>query len=59
MAHEIKNPLGAISIHIQLITKALEKARANSDILPAPKFVEEHIDVVNDEIEDDEEFGNG
>ena len=27
MAHEIKNPLGAISIHIQLITKALEKAR--------------------------------
>ena len=51
MAHEIKNPLGAISIHIQLITKALEKARANNDILPAPKFVEEHIDVVNDEID--------
>ena len=51
MAHEIKNPLGAISIHIQLITKALEKARANNDILPPPKFVEEHIDVVNDEID--------
>ena len=51
MAHEIKNPLGAISIHIQLITKALEKARANKDILPPPKFVEEHIDVVNDEID--------
>ncbi len=51
MAHEIKNPLGAISIHIQLITKALEKARQNNDILPAPKFVEDHIDVVNDEID--------
>lgn len=51
MAHEIKNPLGAISIHIQLITKALEKARANNDILPAPKFVEDHIDVVNEEID--------
>ena len=51
MAHEIKNPLGAISIHIQLITKALEKARANNDILLPPKFVEEHIDVVNDEID--------
>ena len=50
MAHEIKNPLGAISIHIQLVTKALEKARENNDILPARKFVEDHIDVVNDEI---------
>ena len=50
MAHEIKNPLGAISIHIQLITKALEKARANGDILPPKKFVEDHVDVVNDEI---------
>lgn len=51
MAHEIKNPLGAISIHIQLIQKALEKARENSGILPAKKFVEDHIDVVNEEIE--------
>ncbi len=51
MAHEIKNPLGAISIHIQLITKALEKARENNNTLPPPKFVEDHIDVVNDEID--------
>lgn len=51
MAHEIKNPLGAISIHIQLIQKALEKARQNEDKLPAKKFVEDHIDVVNEEID--------
>ena len=51
MAHEIKNPLGAISIHIQLIQKALAKARENEDKLPAPKFVEDHIDVVNEEID--------
>ncbi len=51
MAHEIKNPLGAISIHIQLIQKALEKARENADKLPARKFVEDHIDVVNEEID--------
>ena len=51
MAHEIKNPLGAISIHIQLIQKALAKARENEDKLPAKKFVEDHIDVVNEEIE--------
>jgi len=50
MAHEIKNPLGAISIHIQLIQKALEKARSNKNTLPDKKFVEDHIDVVNDEI---------
>ena len=51
MAHEIKNPLGAISIHIQLIQKALEKAREKNDVLPPRKFVEDHVDVVNDEIE--------
>lgn len=51
MAHEIKNPLGAISIHIQLIQKALEKARENADKLPAKKFIEDHIDVVNEEID--------
>ena len=51
MAHEIKNPLGAISIHIQLIQKALEKARENDGVLPTRKFVEDHIDVVNEEID--------
>ena len=51
MAHEIKNPLGAIIIHIQLIQKALEKARENDGVLPARKFVEDHIDVVNEEID--------
>lgn len=51
MAHEIKNPLGAMSIHIQLIQKALRKARENEDILPPKKFVEDHIDVVNEEID--------
>jgi len=51
MAHDIKNPLGAISIHIQLIQKALMKARNNENILPPKKFVEDHIDVVNEEID--------
>ncbi len=51
MAHEIKNPLGAISIHIQLIQKAVKKARENENILPPHKFVEDHIDIVNEEIE--------
>ena len=51
MAHEIKNPLGAISIHIQLVQKAIKKARENENILPPAKFVEDHIDIVNEEIE--------
>ncbi|MDE5899228.1 MAG: PAS domain S-box protein, partial [Treponemataceae bacterium] len=51
MAHEIKNPLGAISIHIQLIQKALKKQRAGDGTLPEPKFLEEHLDVVNEEID--------
>ncbi len=51
MAHEIKNPLGAISIHIQLIKKAVDKARENEDKLPGKKFVEDHISIVNEEID--------
>ncbi len=51
MAHEIKNPLGAISIHMQLINKAVIKARNNENILPEKKFVEDHINVVTDEID--------
>ena len=51
MAHDIKNPLGAIGIHIQLVQKALNKARENNDILPPKKFVEDHIDIVNEEID--------
>lgn len=51
VAHEIKNPLGAISIHIQLLQKAIAKARENEDTLPDKKFVENYIDVVNEEID--------
>lgn len=51
MAHEIKNPLGAISIHIQLLQKAIEKQRNSTGVLPEKKFVEDHLDVVNEEID--------
>ncbi|MBR4374889.1 MAG: PAS domain-containing protein [Treponema sp.] len=51
VAHEIKNPLGAISIHIQLIQKAVKKSRERDGLLPDPKFVENYLDVVNSEID--------
>ncbi|MBQ0051327.1 MAG: PAS domain S-box protein [Treponema sp.] len=51
VAHEIKNPLGAISIHIQLIQKAIKKKRDFDGMLPDPKFMENYLDVVNQEIE--------
>jgi two-component system, sporulation sensor kinase E len=46
VAHEIKNPLGSISIHIQLIRKALQ----GKDKVPIP-FLERHLGVVDEEIE--------
>lgn len=52
VAHEIKNPLGAISIHIQLLQKVVKKSRAGDGMLPPPKFMEEYLDVINGEIED-------
>jgi signal transduction histidine kinase len=50
VAHEIKNPLGSISIHIQLIQKALKKAR-DTQILPEEKYAEHCLDIINEEIE--------
>ncbi len=51
VAHEIKNPLGAISIHIQLLQKAIKKAREGDGLLPDEKFIEKYLDVVNEEID--------
>ncbi|MDR3201075.1 MAG: PAS domain S-box protein [Spirochaetales bacterium] len=46
VAHEIKNPLGAIGIHIQLIKKALQGKRSVD-----PKLILKNIDVVSEEVE--------
>ena len=43
VAHEIKNPLGAISIHIQLLQKAVKKAREGDGLLPQEKFLEKFL----------------
>ena len=51
VAHEIKNPLGAISIHIQLLQKAVAKARKTDGALPPEKFMENYISVINEEID--------
>ena len=46
VAHEIKNPLGSLSIHIQLIRKALQ----GKDEVEIP-FLERHLGVVDEEID--------
>ena len=51
VAHEIKNPLGAISIHIQLMQKALKKKRDGDGLLPPAKYAEDYLDVITQEIE--------
>lgn len=51
VAHEIKNPLGSISIHIQLIQKAISKAREKDGLIPDEKFVERYLGIVNEEID--------
>lgn len=51
VAHEIKNPLGAISIHIQLLQKAIKKSREGNGLLPDEKFLENYLCVVNEEID--------
>ncbi|MDR2467349.1 MAG: GHKL domain-containing protein [Spirochaetaceae bacterium] len=54
VAHEIKNPLASISIHIQLVSKTFEKIRqenmAIAAMLPFDKLTN-HLDIVSEEIE--------
>jgi signal transduction histidine kinase len=51
VAHEIKNPLGGISIHIQLMERALAAARKGSGQLPDAAHLEHYLDIVTGEIE--------
>lgn len=45
IAHEIKNPLGSMSIHIQLMKKAINgKKNVESD------HIEKHLEIINEEI---------
>jgi PAS domain S-box-containing protein len=46
VAHEIKNPLGSISIHLQLLQKALAKKMKSSD-----KTTEKYFNVLKEEID--------
>ncbi len=50
VAHEIKNPLGSISIHIQLLQRAMKKDGACMDA-DFPEKVDRHLGVVTEEIE--------
>ncbi len=47
VAHEIKNPLGAIGIHIQLMKKMIQKKGCSAE----PKVLNKHLDVVTEEVE--------
>jgi PAS domain S-box-containing protein len=46
VAHEIKNPLGSIAIHIQLIQKTMKKREKLNK-----KMVDHHLKIVDEEIE--------
>lgn len=46
MAHEIKNPLGSIGIHIQLMQKALNREKACKK-----EFLEKNLNILSEEVE--------
>jgi signal transduction histidine kinase len=51
VAHEIKNPLGSLSIHIQLIQKTLAAGESDSKAGgPYNKTIDKYLSVVNEEI---------
>jgi signal transduction histidine kinase len=50
VAHEIKNPLGAISIHLQLLRKALDKKKKRQDI-ETDTLIDKYFSVLNEEVD--------
>jgi len=54
IAHEIKNPLGSISIHLQLMQKALVKSDAKSDAKNSEKqdaLITKYFSILNEEVD--------
>ncbi len=47
VAHEIKNPLGSISIYLQLIEKAIQKNSSNK----VAKEIKESVSIIKEEVE--------
>ena len=50
VAHEIKNPLGSISIHLQLMQKAIDKKRSLAED-PSDEQLVKYIGVLNEEVD--------
>ncbi len=50
VAHEIKNPLGAISIHLQLLRKALNKKEKQQEP-ETDALVDKYFSVLNEEVD--------
>lgn len=51
VAHEIKNPLGSISIHLQLMQKALAKNQGVKAKSPAGASLGKYLSVLNEEVD--------
>jgi len=50
VAHEIKNPLGSISIHLQLMQKALAKNAAQNSEKKDP-LIDKYFNILNEEVD--------
>ncbi|MDR2716658.1 MAG: PAS domain-containing protein [Treponema sp.] len=50
IAHEIKNPLGSISIHLQLMQKALAKSAAKNSVKQSP-LIDKYFNILNEEVD--------
>jgi len=50
VAHEIKNPLGSISIHLQLMQKALAKSAAKNSEEQDP-LIDKYFNILNEEVD--------
>jgi PAS domain S-box-containing protein len=50
VAHEIKNPLGSISIHLQLMQKALAKNAVKNSVKQSP-LIDKYFNILNEEVD--------
>ena len=51
VAHEIKNPLGSMSIYVQLIQKTLNKMKEEGSLVTEENHLDKYLSIINEEIE--------
>ena len=59
VAHEVKNPLNAMTIHLELLKNKLQRSSSTGELRPPSSDVDKHVDIIGKEIQRLDQVLNG